>query len=127
MAHGGSAVARLDGKAYFIDGALPGELVSGQVVVNKASWGKVRLGSVIEPAAERVEPRCTHFDDCGGCQWQHGDYLAQLEWKKAIVTGQMAHLGRHPDPPVRDTVAVGSPFNYRTRMDFRVEQPCSAK
>ncbi len=120
MAHGGSAVARLDGKAYFIDGALPGELVTGQVEVDKRSWGKVQLTSVIEPAPERVEPLCQHFGACGGCQWQHGDYAAQLEWKRAIVTGQMSHLGRHPDPPVRETVAVGPPFQYRNRMDFRV-------
>lgn len=121
MAHGGSAVARRDGKAYFIDGALPGELVSGHVVVDKASWGKVELTSVIEPAAERVEPLCGHFGTCGGCQWQHGAYAAQLDWKRAIVVGQMSHLGRHPDPPVRKTVAVGPPFQYRNRMDFRVQ------
>jgi 23S rRNA (uracil1939-C5)-methyltransferase len=120
MAHGGSAVARLDGKAYFIDGALPGELVSGTIEVNKPAWGKVQLTEVIEAAPERTEPLCAHFGTCGGCQWQHGDYAAQLEWKRAIVSGQMVHLGRHPEPPVRATVAVGPAFQYRNRMDFRV-------
>ncbi len=121
MAHGGSAVAKLDGKTYFIDGALPGELVSGRVEVDKPKWGRVQLTTVVEAAAERVQPPCGHFGTCGGCQWQHGDYAAQLEWKKAIVIGQMTHLGRHPDPPVHDTLAVGPPFQYRNRMDFRVQ------
>ncbi|MCP4307996.1 MAG: class I SAM-dependent RNA methyltransferase [bacterium] len=120
MAHGGSAVARRDGKAYFIDGALPGELVSGTIEVDKPAWGKVQIASVIEAAPERTEPLCGHFGTCGGCQWQHGEYTAQLEWKQAIVSGQMKHLGRHPNPPVRPTVATGSPFQYRNRMDFRV-------
>lgn len=120
MAHGGSAVARLDGKAFFVDGALPGELISGHIELDKGSWGKIRLDSVIEAAPERVEPECRHFGSCGGCQWQHGSYEAQLEWKQSIVTGQLAHLGRHPDPPVRTIVAAGAPFQYRNRMDYRV-------
>ena len=120
MAHGGSAVARLDGKAYFVDGALPGELITGHIELDKGSWGKIRLDSVVEAAPERVEPQCRHFGSCGGCQWQHGSYAAQLEWKQSIVTGQLAHLGRHPDPPVRPIVAAGPPFEYRNRMDYRV-------
>ncbi len=120
MAHGGSAVARRDGKAFFVDGALPDETVSGSVVVDKGSWGRVDLAEVLEPSPDRVLPTCPHFDRCGGCQWQHGSYEAQLRWKKSIVAGQLAHLGRHPDPPVRETVAVGTPYQYRNRMDYRV-------
>ncbi len=121
MAHGGSAIARVDGKAFFVDGALPGELVSGAVEVDKGSWGRIRLEAVIEPSPHRVTPECRHFERCGGCQWQQGSYQAQLEWKQSIVKGQLAHLGRHPDPPVAATVAPGSPYGYRNRMDYRVE------
>ncbi len=121
MAHGGSAIARIDGKAFFVDGALPDELAVGHVELDKGSWGKIRLASVVEASPHRVEPPCAHFGSCGGCQWQHGSYAAQLEWKRSIVAGQLAHLGRHPDPPVRETVAAGPPFGYRNRMDYRVE------
>jgi 23S rRNA (uracil1939-C5)-methyltransferase len=120
MAHGGSAVARLDGKAFFIDGALPGEVVEGDIEVDKGSWGRVKLSAVVEPSAARVAPRCRHFDACGGCQWQHGAYEAQLEWKRSIVAGQLAHLGRIAEPPVRPTVTTGSAYGYRNRMDYRV-------
>lgn len=120
MAHGGSAVARVDGKAYFVDGALPGELVSGEVELDKGSWGRIRLTSVLEPSSERVAAKCRHFDVCGGCQWQYGSYEVQLAWKQSIVAGQLAHLGRVDNPPVRPTVATGPPFHYRNRMDFKV-------
>lgn len=120
MAHGGSAIARRAGKAYFVDGAIPGELVSGTAEVDKGSWGRVRLIEILERSPDRVEPSCSHFGQCGGCQWQMGDYPAQLAWKEEIVTGQLAHLGRHPDPPVRPIVAPGPPYGYRNRMDYRV-------
>jgi 23S rRNA (uracil1939-C5)-methyltransferase len=120
MAHGGSAIARIDGKAFFVDGALPGELLSGTIEVDKGSWGRILLDQILEPSPERVTPQCVHFDDCGGCQWQQGSYPAQLEWKRSIVAGQLAHLGRHPDPPVQPTVAPGPAYGYRNRMDYRV-------
>ncbi len=120
MAHGGSAVARVDGKTYFVDGALPGETITGSIERDKPSWGTIRLTTVDEPSPDRVTPRCRHFGECGGCQWQHGAYAAQLEWKRSVVIGQLAHLGRHPDPPVSPTVAPGPPYGYRNRMDYRV-------
>ncbi|MFH1103404.1 MAG: class I SAM-dependent RNA methyltransferase [Actinomycetota bacterium] len=120
VAHGGEAVARLDGKVHFVDGAMPGERVVGEVVRSTASWARVALGRVLEASPQRVEPPCRHFDTCGGCQWQFADYPAQLEWKRSILTGQLAHLGRLADPPVRATVAVAPPYGYRNRVDFEV-------
>lgn len=121
MAHGGSAVARIDGKAFFVDGAMPGELVSGEIELDKGSWGRIRLDEILKPSPQRVDPRCRHFDTCGGCQWQYASYAAQLEWKRSTVAGQLAHLGGLTDPEVRETIAPGSPFNYRNRMDFKIE------
>ena len=120
MAHGGSAIARIDGKAFFVDGVMPGETAIGEIEIDKGSWGRIELAEIITPSPERVVPRCRHFNRCGGCQWQYADYSAQLEWKRSIVTGQLEHLGRLPDPPVRPTVAAGEPYGYRNRMDFRV-------
>lgn len=120
MAHGGSAVARIDGKAFFVDGAMPGELVTGEIELDKGSWGRIRLDEILQPSTQRVAPRCRHFNTCGGCQWQYAAYEAQLDWKRSTVTGQLSHLGGLRDPVVRETIAPGDPFNYRNRMDFRV-------
>jgi len=120
MAHRGAAVGRIDGKAYFIDGAMPGELVRGEVVQDKGSWARVTLQEVVQQSPHRVAPPCPHFARCGGCQWQFADYSAQLEWKQSIVAGQLAHLGGLDDPPVTATVAPGPEYGYRNRMDFSV-------
>jgi 23S rRNA (uracil1939-C5)-methyltransferase len=120
VAHGGEAVGRLDGKAHFVDGAMPGERVLGEVVKETASWARVELRRIVAPSPQRVEPPCRHFGTCGGCQWQYADYPAQLEWKRTIVAGQLAHLGRIAEPPVRPTVAVGPAYGYRNRVDFEV-------
>jgi len=120
IAHGGEAVGRLEGKACFVDGALPGERVRGVVTRDAGAWARVELHEVLTPSPQRVEPPCPLFGICGGCQWQFADYPAQLQWKRDILVGQLAHLGRLEDPPVRETRALGEPFHYRNRADFRV-------
>ncbi len=120
IAHGGEAVARHDGKAHFIAGAMPGERVEGDIVLDKGSWARVEITRVIEASPHRVTPACPHFGECGGCQWQFADYPAQLDWKHSIVAGQLTHLGKLTEAPVRETVAVGPPYGYRNRVDFRV-------
>jgi tRNA/tmRNA/rRNA uracil-C5-methylase (TrmA/RlmC/RlmD family) len=121
IAHGGEAVARVDGKAHFIAGAMPGELVTGEIVRDKKRWARVELTGIVEPSPDRVEPPCPWFGKCGGCQWQYAEYPAQLDWKQRIVAGQLQHLGGVADPPVRSTLATGDSYGYRNRMDFAVE------
>lgn len=120
MAHLGEAVARVDGKAHFIAGAMPGEVVLGEVVIDKGSWARVRLESIARASPYRIDPPCPHFLECGGCQWQFAAYERQLEWKAEVVAGQLEHLGGITAPQVLPTASAGPPFHYRNRMDFKV-------
>lgn len=121
MAHGGEAVGRIDGKAVFVAGAMPGEVVRGTVTRDRGSWARLELTEVVSPSPLRIEPPCPHFAACGGCQWQFAPHDAQLEWKRSIVAGQLAHLGGVADPPVRATVSAAGPYGYRNRLDLLVE------
>ena len=120
MAHGGEAVARHEGKAYFIPGAMPGEVVEATVVEDKGSWARTALVEVIAPSPERRMPPCPHANECGGCQWQFANEQEQRRWKRSTVVGQLEHLGRIANPIVHETVVPGPDLGYRNRMDFRV-------
>lgn len=120
IAHGGEAVARKDGKAHFIAGAMPGEIVEAAIVEDRGSWARAALVEVIEPSPLRQEPPCPYAEVCGGCQWQFATGETQRQWKRDTVFGQLQHLGRLSEPIVHDTVKVGSDLGYRNRMDFHV-------
>ncbi|CAN5532427.1 23S rRNA (uracil(1939)-C(5))-methyltransferase RlmD [soil metagenome] len=120
MANGGEAVARRDGKTWFVAGAMPGERILGEILVDKGSWGRVALTSIAEASVHRVTPPCAHFGSCGGCHWQFAEHGTQLDWKRSILAGQLTHLGRLRDPEVRPTVAPSAGYGYRNRMDFSV-------
>lgn len=120
IAHGGEGVGRVAGKAHFIPGVIPGETVVGRIIKDGGSWARAELVEVRKAASSRISPPCPHAEACGGCQWQHAEYEAQLEWKRNTVISQLRHIGKVDDPPVDEIVAAGPPFGYRNRMDFKV-------
>ena len=61
MAHGGEAVARVDGKTVFVSGAMPGERVSVEIEKDKGSWARARLVSIVDGSPDRIEPQCPPF------------------------------------------------------------------
>ena len=120
MAHGGEAIARRDGKAHFVAGAVPGDTVEVEIIRDKGNWARGDLVEVTSESPDRVPVRCKHFGTCGGCNWQMTSYEAQLRYKRNSVAGQLSHLGQIDSPRVNRTVSPGEPFGYRNRMDFRV-------
>ncbi len=124
MTYGGAALGRVDGKAIFVPGGLPGEVVRVTVEEERAHFARARLIEVIEPSPDRLAPRCPHFGwdsaSCGGCHWQHIDYAAQLRFKTAIVREQLQRIGQIPDPPVRDILPSPAQWQYRNHAQFHV-------
>jgi tRNA/tmRNA/rRNA uracil-C5-methylase (TrmA/RlmC/RlmD family) len=113
--HGGEGVARLQGKAVFVPGALPGEVVRIQVEDDRARWARARLLAVVEASPDRVAPPCPYVPDCGGCDLQHATPAAQRALKTRVVREQLTRLGGVVDPSVLDCRPVGSDLGYRAQ------------
>lgn len=122
MAHGGSALGRHEGKVIFVPYALPGEEVAVEVLEDRRHFARARLLEVHAASPDRVAPPCPFFGDCGGCQWQHASYAAQLAFKTTVVRDQLIRLGNLADPLVRDTLASPAPWHYRNHVQFAVDR-----
>ena len=120
VANGGDGIGRIDGKAYFVAGVMPGEEAAIEVTEDRGSFARARALSLTTASPDRIEPPCRYFDRCGGCSWQYAAYPAQLVWKRDILAGQLRHIGRVQDPPVADAVGTGDGYGYRNRIDLHV-------
>jgi len=122
MAHGGEALGRHEGKVIFVPYTMPGEEVLVGIVEDKGRYARAQLAEILSPSPRRVTPQCPHFGlgRCGGCQWQHIAYQAQLEFKAAVVRDQLARIGHLPDAPVRETIPSTSAWHYRNRIQFSI-------
>ena len=78
----GKALARIDGKVIFIEGAVPGDTANVLLTKNKKDWAEGRAMQITAFSPDRVEPFCIHFGTCGGCKWQMLPYEKQLEYKQ---------------------------------------------
>ncbi len=116
-AHGGTALARDDGRVVFVHYALPGETVEAEPAGRRGGADFARTTRVVQASADRVEAACPHFGQCGGCQWQHAAYPRQLAIKRGVVEEAWARAGLRlpPDTPVH---GMEDPWRYRIRGEF---------
>lgn len=91
--HDGRGVAHVDGKATFIEGALPGEEVRFKYLTQHKKFDEGYVTDIIQSSSDRVEPKCPHFDICGGCSLQHMEAAAQIQAKQQIMLDNFKHIG----------------------------------
>lgn len=117
VAVGGDGVAReASGRVVFVDGALPGELVSVEVVDERRDHARAVVVDVLEPAAGRVAPPCPFVAaGCGGCGWQHADLATQRSLRVDMVAEALRRLGGIADPVVAEGPPLAS-TGYRTTL-----------
>ena len=89
----GQGVARIDGRAVFVAGALPGERCTIKIlkVSKTAIWAK--LDELLDASPHRIEPDCPVCSKCGGCDFRHVSYEEELRIKKQRVDDALRRIG----------------------------------
>jgi len=112
-------IARQDGKVWFVDFALPTEVVRFRVIKNKNSHGFGVVEEVLKRSPSRTEPHCEYFGICGGCALQHIEASYQNVIKQQVLLDQLERdSGIVPQqvlPPLG-----GSPWGYRRKARLGV-------
>jgi 23S rRNA (uracil1939-C5)-methyltransferase len=122
LAFGGDAVGRHEGKVIFVPYGIPGEVVRVTIVQDKGRYAHARLLEILEASPLRVEAPCPYFGRCGGCQWQHISYSAQVEHKQNILRTQLQrHVGLS-SVVVRPALEISDPWHYRNHVQFAVSR-----
>lgn len=120
LGHSGEGVGRFQDFTIFVPQALPGEVVEVQVSEVKKNYAKAKLTGVKQASAERVEPLCSVYQSCGGCQLQHLSYAGQLNAKRQQVVDAVTRIGKLADVVVHPTLGAANPWYYRNKMQFPV-------
>lgn len=119
IAFGGEGVARVEDFVIFVPFVAAGETVEAEITELKKRFGRGRLVRVVQPSPKRVQPLCRFFGDCGGCQYQHLEYGAQLELKHKQVCDHFERIAGLDPARVAPVVGCPSPYGYRNRIMIR--------
>ncbi|MEE9351355.1 MAG: 23S rRNA (uracil(1939)-C(5))-methyltransferase RlmD [Thiotrichaceae bacterium] len=114
LSHDGRGVTHIDGKAIFIDGALPGEKVMFQYTSKRRKHDEGVTLEVLSASEDRVVPKCKHFGLCGGCSLQHMSAPAQIKYKQQAMLDNLKHIGKVEPAEVFEAMTA-EPWGYRKK------------
>ena len=119
IAFGGEGVARSNDFVFFVPWVALGEVIEAEIVEMKKQFGRAKLLKVLQPVADRVQPLCRYFGQCGGCQYQHIGYQAQLQLKHKQVRDLFQRIGGLDPKIISEVVPCPKPYGYRNRIMIR--------
>ncbi|PYI81612.1 MAG: RNA methyltransferase [Verrucomicrobia bacterium] len=119
VAFGGEGVARANDFVIFIPFVLSGETVEAEITEVKKRFARAKLVQVLVASPHRVSPPCWYFGDCGGCQYQHIDYAAQLQIKHKQIVDLFQRLGGVPAHVIEPVIPSPRPYGYRNKIMVR--------
>jgi len=118
VVYGGRGLARVNGMALFVAGAVPGDRIIAQVVKVKRKYAEARIEELLEASPHRIIPRCPYSDYCGGCTWQSIAYEKQLTYKQTFIADSLGHIADITGFRIDEIVPSPRIFGYRNKMEF---------
>ena len=120
MTFGPFGVGRHDGKAVMVAGAVAGDIVDVEIVSERRDYAVAKIREVIRASAERRVAPCPFLPRCGGCDWQHIGYAAQVRFKGEVVARELSHALNIEIDPAGLVEPAPAEFGYRSRIRLRV-------
>jgi len=114
----GKAIARVDGKVVFIQGAVPGDIVDVKLVKSKKDWAEGKILEILKPSEKRIAPFCRHFGVCGGCKWQMVPYEEQTKFKQREVEEHLKRIGKVELPQMEPILGATKTRFYRNKLEY---------
>lgn len=119
MTFGPYAVARVDGRTLMVPNAAPGDRLEVAITSRRGDVSYAKVERIIEAGPDRRVPPCRFLPQCGGCDWQHLDYAAQLRAKAELIAAGLRRA--NIDVSAKNLVAPAlEEFGYRARIRLKV-------
>ncbi|MDH4227003.1 MAG: 23S rRNA (uracil(1939)-C(5))-methyltransferase RlmD [Deltaproteobacteria bacterium] len=120
LVYRGLGIGRVEGRVVFVPFTAPGDVIEAEVTSEEKGFLSAKVKKIKHASPDRQEPECKYFFECGGCQWQHIKYEAQLRWKKTIFDESAKRLAK-ADIAEPFVIAAPSEYGYRSRARFQVK------
>ncbi len=127
LAFGGEGVGRVEDFVVFVPFVIVGETVEAEITEVKKNFARAKLLHIVTPSPERVTPECRHFGACGGCQYQHIHYAAQLRFKHKQIADLFERVGKIAPDKIAPVLPCPAPYGYRNRIMIRSQWNGPAK
>lgn len=118
IAYGGYGVGRINGKAVFVDNAIPGDIMKIKIYNEKKNFSFAECEKIIKPSEKRVSSPCINFGNCGGCSYLNIEYHDEINFKKTIIRDQLKRIA-FIDPACKINVITDERYHYRSHCSIK--------
>lgn len=123
---GGSGLVRGPCGVVFVAHAAPGDLALIEIETVRSGAARGIIAELLTAGPGRAEAPCSWYGTCGGCDFQHLTYAAQIEAKRQIVEDALRRIGEIEPPGEIVVHPAPSPFGSRARVEFHADQERNA-
>ena len=120
LSHDGKGICRVEGKAIFVAGALPGERIRFSFRPEKRKYDEGALLEVLQASPDRIEAKCKHYGVCGGCSFMHLSSEKQIEAKQQVLLDGLKHIGKVQAAEILPPITT-HPWGYRRKARLGVK------
>lgn len=121
LAFGGEGIVHQEGMVVFVPFTAPGDRIKFRITQRKKNFAYGELIDILQPSPERITPKCPYFGTCGGCQLQHLNYAAQLEYKRQSIQDALVRQAKLIDIIVPPVVPAKQQWSYRRRVSLTLK------
>lgn len=122
LSHDGSGVAKIDGFVFFVENALPGELVKMRVLKVKKQIGFGKVEEYLSKSPYRNEHLDNTYLRTGIADFGHLDYAQQLVFKQKQVIDNLYKIAGISNVSVNQTLGMEKPYAYRNKAQVPVRR-----
>lgn len=119
LAFGGEGILRNQGFVIFVPFTAIGDHLVCRITEKKRSFAKGILLELKQAGPFRTTPPCPYFGVCGGCQLQHLQQQAQLQYKRQTVEDNLKRIGHLSLPPL-SIIPAQSNWSYRRHVTLHL-------
>ena len=122
MTFGPYGVGHREGKAVMVAHSVAGDRLEVAPVSERRDYSVSKIREIIRASADRRGAPCPYLPRCGGCDWQHIEYAAQVRFKGQVIARELGHALGIADliDPAGLVEAAPAEFGYRSRIRLKV-------
>ncbi len=115
----GRSIGKIGNRNVYVDNGIPGEILNIDIAKRQKNGGFIlgKIQNINSSSFQRVMPFCKHFGKCGGCNWQHFNYEAQLEWKRTILINALSKY-EVKTPVIPNLIPSPLKYYFRNKLEY---------
>jgi 23S rRNA (uracil1939-C5)-methyltransferase len=114
----GNAIAKVDEMVIFVPFVVPGDVVDLEIYRKKKTFAQAKAVKIHKYSEKRVEQKCPHFTQCGGCKWQTLEYSEQVKYKQQQVRDNLERIGKVDCSNMQSILPSENIYYYRNKLEF---------